>query len=230
MDFSNFLNLDTIECFRTTSLKYVTLKNTPGLKRACFEDCDLLSLDLSDCVNLEDLRGALNSFPTIDFGSIGSNVWHICVRANEQLEENLFSDMSNFPGISDLYIWDDGQSGELVIPSTGTARDVALLVYNNEYTMVDFRGALQNSNRNATLNLSNNSISEIHLDGCTQITKLNLSDNALDVSQVDSILAEIDSLGRTGGSLDLTGNSPPSASSDSLVTSLEGKGWTVSVD
>lgn len=108
LDFSGFEQLDTIECFQSRSLQNVYLDNTPSLERACFEDCDLKELDLSGCPGLRDLRGALNNYTTINFGTIGTDVWHICVRENTQMTNRyLFSDMSQFPDISELFIWND---------------------------------------------------------------------------------------------------------------------------
>ena len=119
LDFSNFTNLDTIECFLSYSLRTVNLTNTPKLRRACFEDCNLESLDLSGSPNLEDLRGAVNDFSTINFGNIGAHVWHICMPVNPQLtNRTIFADMTLFPNIAELFIWNDNQTGSLRIPAT----------------------------------------------------------------------------------------------------------------
>ena len=40
LDFSNFTNLDTIEC-SSQNLRTANLTNTPKLRRVCFEDCTL---------------------------------------------------------------------------------------------------------------------------------------------------------------------------------------------
>jgi len=226
LDFSDFINLDTIECYLSGSLKYVDLTNTPSLKRICFEDCDLAALDLSDCTALEDLRGALNSYSSIDFGDVGDNTWHICVRDNT-FGSNLFSDMSNLPKIVELFIWQDNQSGSLVIPSTGTSRNANILAYGNDYTYVDLRGALQNTNLNGTVSLYNNRISEILIDGCVQINNLYLQNNLLDSDQVDYILGELDSMGRANGVLKIYGNSSPSSDGLQSMSSLIDKGWTI---
>ncbi len=230
LDFSNFIALDTIECFKSTSLQNVELRNTPALKRACFEDCDLISLDLSDCISLEDLRGALNSYPTIDFGGIGTNTWHICIRDNPQFTNNLFADMTNYPNIEELFLWRDNQNGNLLIPSTGNSRNVDIQVYQNGYEYVDLRGALQNTSRNGYIDLSDNNISEIYIDGCSQINYLDLENNALGSAQINTILSLLDSFGRINGTLNLTGNTPPSTDSSTTIASLQGKGWTVTTD
>ncbi len=127
LDFSGFAELETIECFLSTSLKRVSLSNLPKLKRACFEDCSLEALDLSQCPALEDLRGAVNEYEDIQFGSIGGNVWHICVRDNEYFTDaSMFADLTQFPEIAELFIWNDHQSGSIRIPSTSSSRPVEL--------------------------------------------------------------------------------------------------------
>ncbi len=109
LDFTDFTSLHTIECYLTSSLRFLSLDNTPALRRACFEDCNLIALDLSDCTALEDLRGAVNAYTTIDFGTgpsaPGAAVWHICVRDNPQItNQGLFADMSRFTNIRELFI------------------------------------------------------------------------------------------------------------------------------
>ena len=58
--FDDFVQLDSVECFLSKSLKYVSLRNTPRVTRLCFEDNNLDSLDISGCASLADLRGAQN--------------------------------------------------------------------------------------------------------------------------------------------------------------------------
>ncbi len=118
LDFSNFTNLDTIECYLSQTLTHVKLENTPKLKRVCFEDCNLAELDLSGSPNLGDLRGASNEYTTITFGSIGSKLWHICVHDNPITNRALFSDMTPFPNLAEFIIWADNQTGNLKIPAT----------------------------------------------------------------------------------------------------------------
>jgi len=59
---------------------------------------------------------------------------------------------------------------------------------------------------------------------------IDLDDLGLTQGECDNILCHLDAKGITGGTLDLTGNSIPSATGLACKTNLEGKGWTVSVD
>jgi hypothetical protein len=239
LDFRNFTNLDTIECFFSHSLRTVNLANTPKLRRACFEDCNLASLDLSGSPNLEDLRGAVNDFPTINFGGIGAHVWHICVRDNPQLtNQALFADLTPFPNLSDLYIWNDNQAGSLRLPATNPATEVSILADDNHYSSMDLSGALANAALRGMVSLRNNLLTSVNLTGCSQITELFLDNNLLDSVTLDNLLATLDALGRSENNLpagahlraDLRGNATPSATGLAHAAALAGKGWTVWVE
>ncbi|MEF3695554.1 hypothetical protein [Desulfolutivibrio sp.] len=236
LDFSNFRNLDTIECYLSGHLTQVGLANTPKLRRACFEDCSLTSLDLSGSPNLEDLRGAVNDYPTIAFGATGAHVWHICVRDNPQFaNRGLFADMTPFPLISELFIWNDNQAGTLRIPATSPDNTVSILAWDNAYAALDLSGALQNLGATASVQLPRNSLTSINIAGCRQITELDLQDNQLSAATLDTLLATLDALGRSqdnapeGATLraDIRGNAAPGADGYAHAENLAAKGWTV---
>ena len=239
LDFRNFTNLDTIECFLSYSLRTVNLTNTPKLRRACFEDCNLESLDLSGSPNLEDLRGAVNDLSTINFGNIGAHVWHICMPVNPHLtNRTIFADMTLFPNIAELFIWDDNQTGALRLPATNPTLEVRILADGNQYTSLDLSGALANATATAVVSFRNNNLSAVNITGCSQITELYLENNQLDAATLDTLLATLDALGRSennlgpGGQLrvDLRGNATPSATGLAHAQTLAAKGWTVWVE
>ncbi|MDQ7833116.1 MAG: hypothetical protein RDU30_15410 [Desulfovibrionaceae bacterium] len=236
LDFSNFVNLDTIECFLSGHLTTVNLANTPSLRRACFEDCALTALDLSGSPSLEDLRGALNNYPWITFGGIGAQVWHICVRDNPQFTNRaMFADMTQFPNISELFIWNDNQTGTLRIPATSPASGVSILADDNAYDALDLSGGLQSSQSLATVSLQRNRLTAVNISGCRQITELYLQDNLLSSAALDGLLAELDALGRDRDNVpewaamrvDLRGNADPGPVGYAHAENLSGKGWTV---
>ncbi|MEE9914129.1 MAG: VCBS repeat-containing protein [Deltaproteobacteria bacterium] len=236
LNFISFTNLDTIECYLSQTLNRVHLANTPKLRRACFEDCNLASLDLSGSPLLEDLRGAQNNYPTITFGAIGSHVWHICVRDNPQLSnQTIFSDMTRFPNLSEFFIWNDNQTGNLRIPATSPTNYVSLLADGNHYTSLNLSGALANSLSQGTVSFRNNSLSSIDITGCSQITDLFLENNNLAASQLDTLLTTLDALERgsvnanSGATLtvDLRGNADPGSVGYAHAQSLAVKGWTI---
>jgi hypothetical protein len=236
LDFSDFTKLETIECYHTPSLTSINLHNTPALRRACVEECGLSSLDLSESPALEDLRGALNNYPTINFGNIGQHVWHICVRDNPQIQnQNLFANMAQFPTISELFIWNNNQTGALVIPSTSSTRSVSIQAAGNQFATLNLSGALQNAASSGSVYFDNNRLTAVTITGCAQINELTLYNNRLPATNVDQILIDLDSLGRNstntpgwaGLRCDLRGNEACTSASITAGESLAAKGWTV---
>jgi hypothetical protein len=227
--FDNFVKLETIECYLSPSLKKISLYNTPSLKRLNVEDNDLKSLDLSDCISLEDLRGSLNDFIDILFPVTATTLksWHICVRDNPQLlNPNLFTDLSKFKCISELLIWNSNQSGKLEIHNT-FEDSIYINASGNKYTVVDFSGAFQNENGWAKINLNGNLINSLNIEGCDQIKHLNLNTNKLPADSVDLILQQLDNFGTLNGYVDLRGNQIPTSVGFSHLANLESKGWVI---
>jgi hypothetical protein len=239
LNFSNFTNLDTIECFMSSSLVSVNLTNTPELTRACFEQCSLAALDLSQSPKLADLRGASNAYSTIKFGSgIFPDTWHICIRDNPQFtNQTMFAATTQFPHLTELYIWNDNQAGELRIPSSGSSLNV--IASGNHYTSVNLEGSMRESTGHGVVNLQDNQVRQINVTGCVELAELNLQNNALSSSAGDTLLATLDSLGRAWSSewdassalmVDLRGNATPSAAGRASAVRLAAKGWAITTD
>lgn len=244
LDFSNFVTLETIECYYSTTLRTVNLQNTPQLSRACFENCDLESLDLSQSPNLADLRGAQNRYTTINFGDTREDVWHICVRDNPQITEN-FPPFTDFPRLRDLYIWNTNQSGVLRVASTAIG---SIQADNNSYTSLDVTGSsfnggtirLNNNNLESVvfggctgmrrLELRNNNLANIDLTGITTLQTVRLDGNSLTETVIEHILHNLDESGVENGVVNLTNNTGPNAASMTLASNLLGKGWEVHLD
>ncbi len=224
LNFDNFVSLDTLECFRATSLQHVSLKNCISLRRLCLEDCDLISLDISECPNLADLRGALNTFNGIDFGTVGQDIWHICIRDNSQVRTS-WPSMTQFPLIEDIYVWNTNQYGELRTTSTALR---SVQAQNNHYTSADFTGGFPGTS--GTINISHNDLTSLIVDRCPGLATLNAYDNNLSAEAVTEVLQTLDSLGRATGTVNLSGNSIPTEAGQTAASNLEGKGWTVNID
>jgi len=225
--FNNFINLETIECYSSTTLQKIYLANTPNLKRLCLEDNDLKTLDLSECTALQDIRAALNDYPDIIYPNNMSELWHICSRDNPQItNSSQFSNSERFPYISELLIWNSNQSGKFAINQT-IADSIYIAAQTNNYTSVDFSGAFQNENGWAVINLGWNKINSINLEGCDQIKYLNLLNNELSPDSVDKVLQQINGFGTTNGFIDLRGNAIPTSTGFAVITNLEEKGWIV---
>lgn len=230
LNFDNFTKLETIECYLSGALKNISLQNTPRLKRLCLENNDLVSLDLSDCNSLEDLRGALNNYPTIIFPDRMENLWHLCVGGNPQINNShLFSDFSKFPNLFELIISDTNQEGSLIISST-PGRRVDLNAERNNYSSLSLKGALQNSRYIGNVYMPHNQFTSVDISGCIQISQLNLSDNKLDSEAIDHVLRQVDNFGTSNGTIDLRQNMPPTEFGIASVTNLKNRGWTVFTD
>ena len=231
LDFSNFINLETIECFLSYSLKTVNLSNTPKLKRACFENNDLKTFDLSGSPALEDIRGALNAYETIEFSNQTDNIWHICVRDNLQItDQQLFNDISKFPSIAELYIWSTNQTENLIIPKSHSTRRIEIFAFNNQYKSLNLEGSLINKNAYGWVDLRNNKLENVNIEGCIQIKKLDLSYNKLESSTIDEILKQVDEYGTSSGTIDLRFNNPPTYIGLQYIANLKNRGWTVNTD
>ncbi|HCC70830.1 MAG TPA: hypothetical protein DEQ09_06735, partial [Bacteroidales bacterium] len=113
LDLRGMIALEFVELFKCTSLVKLRLDSHPVLERLSVEYCNLDTLNISGCEGLEDLRGALNNYKKINWGTIGQHIWHICIRDNPQFIENI-PDLTQFPVLQDLYTWNDNQTGPFV--------------------------------------------------------------------------------------------------------------------
>ena len=149
LDFSNFTALNTIECFYCTSLTTIGLHNVPSLTRLCLEHCNISYLDLSEIPSLDDLRAARQRSLTytINWGTIGAHMWHICVRDNKQMTDTL--PLSQFPLLRQFYNWNDNQNGTLH-PISTHLKDVESS--QNHYNAAVFSGCFP-AGRNAVVNV-----------------------------------------------------------------------------
>jgi hypothetical protein len=220
LSFDNFVNLDTIECFQAKGLVQVSLRNTPKLSRACFEQCQLGGLDLSESPALADLRGAANPLPGVNFGPIGSRIWHICTR-DTQFAQSLPS-MTQFPQLRELLIWNDNQTGAL---TTASPQLTLVLASHNRYTSADFSNSFVSGN--GWLEVSDNQLTSLVLDGCSSLIHVSAANNNLQTSAVDYVLETLDSLGRYTGYLDLRGNFPPSEAGLAHAQNLRQRLWVL---
>lgn len=230
LNFDNFINLETIECFQSVTLKNISLFNTPKLKRACFENNDLVSLDLSECNSLEDIRGAFNNYTTIIFPNKTENLWHLCIGNNPQItDKQLLNDLSKFPNLVELIISDTNQEGALVIPSS-PERQVELNAEKNNFSSLNLKGALKYSRYPGNVFMPHNQFTSVDISGCVQINRLDLSDNKLNSEAIDHVLKQVDDFGTSNGTMDLRQNKPPTSIGLTYIENLEKRGWTVYTD
>jgi len=140
-------------------------------------------------------------------------------------------DIANLPSglTGTLYLYYTSVSGDIANLPSGLTGNLALYNTSVSGDIADLPSGLTGN-----LHLHNTSVSAYTAaswpcDTANDKT-IDLDDLGLTQGECDNILCHLDTKGITGGTLDLTGNSVPSATGLDCKTNLEGKGWTVSVD
>ena len=225
LDFSNFTALHTIECFSCRSLATIRLRNVPSLTRLCIEQSDISYLDLSEAPSLADLRGASQRSSTysINWGTTGANIWHICVRDNPQITSTF--PFSQFPLLKDFFNWNDNQSGTLHLTSTNLK---SVLSANNHYSDAVFSDCFP-AGINGVVEIQNNNLRSLDISNDPGLLYLNASFNSLNQTAVDGILQTLDFYSTNSGSLDLTGNAAPSIIGIAHANNLTTRNWEVKI-
>lgn len=226
LEFGGCSALETIECYQCTSLDSIGLSGATSLQRLCLEGCSVETIDLSSCGNMRDWRGAGQGLQNITWPASMPYLWHLCIHNNELAANIPPSLIATMVAMRDFYLWDAQQSGALTLVG-GNLRDV--LIYNNAYTSLDVSAGFLDGTA-ATIDARNNALTSVNITGCSELVGIYLQTNALDEAAVDGILAEVESWGTSGGILNLSGNTAPSSTGLSDVATLEGRGWTVTVD
>jgi hypothetical protein len=220
IDLREMSELEFVELLYCGNLAKFSLGSHPKLERLCIEDCNLEALDISGCPGLRDLRSALNNYNSINWGTTGSNLWHICVR-NAAFTVAL-PPFTQFPALRELLISNDNQTGAFVINNPGI---VEIQAYENKYSSADVSGcsSLQK------LSLSGNPLTSLSLGTADVIKYVALKDCNLTQSLVDYVLQTIDQKNIESGELDLTGNAAPSTAGIAHAQNLRTKRWTVNI-
>ena len=231
LDFSNFVNLDTVECFLSQTLSQVNLANTPKLQRACFEDCNLSSLDLSQSPLLEDLRGAVNNYPTINFGDIGAHTWHICVRDNPQFtDRDLFADLTQFPATSGTASpkagLGDGEHAHYLIVSNGAALNrFGAASGGGQGRLVSMTGLNGCPYLETLYAYDEGSLTALGRTELTLLREFHLWGTALSPTAMDQIFADAVATGVAGGTMWCANGGTAASAADRATLSF--RGWSL---
>jgi hypothetical protein len=221
LDLRGFSALKFAELYFCHNLASLKLDNNPLLERLCIEECNVDSLNLSGCPALKDIRGAQNRFTSINWGSSGAAFVHICVRSNPQFVVNL-PDLTQFPVLKELLIWDDSQTGPFICHNS-VIEDIE--AYDNHYTSADINGCTALKQ----LLMSGNHLESLNLGTADVLKEIDLKDCFLPESIVDYVLSTIIDAEEFSGTLELTGNAPPSSVGIVNRESLISRGWTVNI-
>jgi uncharacterized protein YjdB len=219
LDLTQFVSLRFVELFYCTVLSKVKLGSHPVLERICIEHCNVDSLELSGCPGLEDLRGALNNSSSINWGTIGQKIWHICIRDNPRLKLNMPS-LTQFPVLKELLIWNDNQTGAFVCSNPVVE---IIDTHLNHYTSANINGCTGLKQ----FYISGSQLNTLDLGTAANLTDVQLKDCGLTKSQVDYVLHTLDGAGKLNGNLELDKNAVPSAEGLVHCENLRGKGWNI---
>jgi hypothetical protein len=221
LDLSAFTSLQFIELPFNRNLGSVKLGSHPVLERICVEECNLPDINVSGCPALKEMRGAINKFTSINWGTTYSSLWHLCVRTNPEFTTNV-PDLTNFPSLRELLLWNANQTGNFVCHSIVIDRIDA---YDNHYTSADISGCTSLTQ----LSLSGSKLSTLDLTQDNNLTFVQLRDCWLSSSLTDYVLSRLDEAGLFDGYLELDGNAPPTSTGLTHRDNLVLKGWTVTV-
>lgn len=227
LDLSGLARLEHVECF-ASPVEAVDLTGCDSLVRLCLEECALTTLDLKPVSSsLRDFRAAAQSSGRLRLAPLEAplkRARHFCVR-DQSVEGHPMAEA--LPSCQELWNWNTQQSGHL--PTPGDARSV--MAYNNAYTSADLTGQWRYDGGWGLLDLSDNRLASVKVDGCRALQTLKLGGNALSQAVVDGILAEVDSWGTPGFELVLDGsNEAPSQKGLAHAQALRDRGWAVSVN
>jgi len=227
LDFTGLNALQFIQCYGT-NITGVTLTGCTALIRLQVEACNLTSaLDLNPVAgNLTDLRAAVQQGGTLTLAVLTSPMaaeYHYCTR--DQAVVNPVP-TSQLPVVQEYWAWHDGAAGALAPVSTALT---SLQAYNNQYTSADLTGKMASSS-GLLLDLHNCLLTGVTLAGCTGLGAIYLNRNRMQASAVDAVLASVAGFGTSGGTLDVSGNTAPSAAGLASAAALQGRSWTVTYD
>lgn len=227
LDFTGCSALTNIELYGS-DVTAVNVTGCAGLLRLVTEQDNVTTADLGPvAAGLREFRSAAQQGAHLSLAPLPADLadlYHFCVR--DQAVTGMPA-LSHLPAVKELWIWNTSQSGALAPVSTSMTN---LQAYSNAYTSADLAGLFVTGST-AYLDLHANQLAAIDLTGDVALGFIDLHDNLLPQSQVDGVLATVNGFGTSNGTLNLggTGNAAPSSAGTAAVTSLQGRGWTVTV-
>jgi hypothetical protein len=190
-----------------------------------------------DCINsLTETRGIQNFISLVEllidyqrfvsFDVSGMNTLELLDLSNNDLLSHInFGE--GLPNLEEIELNTCNFSGDFdftIFPNINEIR-----VQNNNFTSINASNLLNLE----FLNSSNNpNLSNLDITGSPSVQYIFANNCAIPTIQVDSILVQLDTNGVTDGTVNLSGgtNGIPTATGLAAKISLEGKGWTVTVN
>jgi len=241
---SSWPALQDLECWHCTNMLSVSITNCPQLSRVCFEAIQydsqhgiLGSLDFTGCPNIADVRAADNRLSNIIFAKgAGPRLWHLCVHDNSVYQLAINVDFSQFPSMSQLWIWNDNFGGPLNLSSVNCPNLSSVQASGNKFTSADFSGQTNLDQIWVwSTDYYNPTLTNLNIAGCSRLRQVEAYNQSLPSSVVDSVLIALDQMGLSTDVADglevlLDGgrNEAPSVEGRKAAESLKAKGWWVS--
>lgn len=233
--FDRMSRLTNIECYNSRFTS-ATVNGCLSLLRIVIEQNSLTSFDPSPVAStLGELRLAFQQTGTLAFPAGLTNfpnLYHWCVR--DQTVTNMPDFSAGFPSLSQLWIWNTGQSGILTVNSSVQMDSV--LAHNNAYTTANLGSLFPFTGGQLTgqIAMASCSLTSVTITGDGQLFSVDFSNNLLPQAQVDSVLTVMNGYGTTDaqGVINVggTGNAAPSATGTTAKNALISRSWTVTTN
>ena len=180
--------------------------------------------DISTLTQLADLRLYDNQLTDIGDISTLTQLTILSLYSNQLTD---IGDISTLTQLADLRLYDNQLTD---IGDISTLNQLTVLRLNNNQ-LTDI-GDISTLTQLAVLYLSDNQLTDIGGIGSASLTTIRIENNALIQTCVDQVINDVDSLGASNGTLNLSGgtNSAPSGASSTALANLITKGWTVTTN
>ncbi len=250
VDCSNMTRLRSLEAFYS-QVKSHSFQNCPELRRCCLESTGANtswrieggvrvedgSLDLRDSPYLQDIRGTGDDHDLLRLhpGALGT-LWHLCKMFNRDMngiqvgtEAPAPLDLTRFAALEECWIMESPVIDEVTVRG-GSLRSVWL--NSCGVRAMDLR----DNDNFYELTAPGNPIESIAISGCDGLRMVDLRNCGLDQTQVDYVLAYVDSLDVTSPvewpyTVSLGGNNAaPSATGLASAGELRARNWAVTTN
>lgn len=234
--FDGMSQLTHIECYQS-SFTSATVAGCSSMIRLVLESNKLTAFNLNPvAASIQEFRcafqqgGALALTPLA--GGSMPNLYHFCVRDQTVTGMPPFS--SGFGQLTQLWIWNTGQSGTLQTNSTVPMDSI--LAHDNAYTTLNAASQFPYTSGQFTgqIAMANCALTSATITGDGLLYSVDFRNNLLSQAQVDSVLTTMNGYGSTNaqGLIDVsgTGNAAPSGTGVAAATALRGRSWTVNTN
>jgi hypothetical protein len=234
VDAHGMRRLQVVDCFGANAIASANLTGCTGLLRLCFEASSLTTLDTRTLDSLEDIRCAVQSGGAMNVlrsPNTWQHLWHLCVRDQSVTGiDDVISGALSLPAMAELYLWGDHSHALRALRPTipnNTCREIQ--AYDARFNALDLSAVTWAPGSGRLLWMRNNSLQTVNLGSAAPATSIDLQWCGMPSATVDSVLAQVNAFGTSGGGMQLQGNGVPSAAGLASRDALVARGWSVQV-